>query len=691
MIRIRRTAAAVAIATAVAVAAPALIASAAPAHEPASIELDTVGHLTWGFTAEPPAALRAELVEAMEVAINATNTIARYDGTVGSGSGWANKVRVNYNSGVPTAQASLQWEITFGGSRNGRVAQHELSHWLTWNPTLFGNLSSGGKWQGPITTQRYAARSGAGTSLSVSTGNGHWWDYGLNYDTEWSRTNSARNVVIASSVRADMGYSDGVARVDGEYRLATKQYPELLVTASGTAPLAESTTDPAQLWNLDADDNAYWSFANAGGTLAATSSGSVSLTGNLTAWEPIPATDGYFVLKNPALNNRCLAVPTTSSGALRTVTCNTNDNYQLFHIAKKAVAIAVQSLPSPSLATTVGAAPALPAKLTAALADGSSREVPVTWDLTGVDFSTPWSTVTVTGSYGSATTTARVEVVPAGTEFFADINGTASGTLGFDSPAYLSVKALLGDQLLNGAPDQALTGDRTWGHWGKDAAGVSTVNYKGVVAGAYDKLTTTGLYTANPSGASVGYTLTLPAGRHTIAAGSHSWWAGNSRTANVALAYGGQTHPMGTITLNTATPATVLSYDIVLAQPGPVTLSLTGTNGQSPLLSWVAAVALEAAPAAPASPVSLTATTRCVAGKATVVVTAVNDGEHSAAVSLSTPYGSKSDLTVASGKSASVTFTTRQAQIDATAVTGTAEAGGQAFALSAAAGATNCG
>src|SRR5690606_13806136 len=40
----------------------------------------------------------------------------------------------------------------------------------------------------------------------------------------------------------------------------------------------------------------------------------------------------------PKLDNRCLAAPTTPGGALRTLTCSTNDSYQLFHLARQAVA-----------------------------------------------------------------------------------------------------------------------------------------------------------------------------------------------------------------------------------------------------------------------------------------------------------------------------------------------------------------
>lgn len=318
------------------------------------------------------------------------------------------------------------------------------------------------------------------------------------------------------------------------------------------------------------------------------------------------------------------------------------------------LAAQIASLPQPSLATTVGDAPALPAVLAATMADGSTHEVPITWNLDGVDFSAPWATVAVTGSYGAATTTARVEVVPAGTVFFADVNGTASGSLGYDSPAYLAVKGLLGDQLLNASADQKLATGGVWGHWGRNAAGSSVVNYKGIVAGAYSKTTTTGMYTSDQVGASVGYTLTLPAGKHTIAAGSYSWWPGNARTANVSLTYDGQTHQVGTVTLNSASPSQVLSYDIELAAAGAVTLSLTATNAQSPMLSWVAATG-EVLPA----PLTAAVATRCVAGKVVLAVTVTNPRAEAVTVEVVSPYGAKSAVAVEAGASKSVTFASR--------------------------------
>jgi uncharacterized repeat protein (TIGR02543 family) len=255
----------------------------------------------------------------------------------------------------------------------------------------------------------------------------------------------------------------------------------------------------------------------------------------------------------------------------------------------------IVAVPQAWSATFVDQAPAgLPATLTAQLNDGTTRDLPVTWNLAGLDFRQPWATVAVPGTVSGLPTTAWVEVVPLGLTYFADVNGTSgwSGSLGYDSPAYLAVADLLDGALLNGAPDQVYQGDRTWGHYAQNAAGTRDLQYRGPSAGAYSKVTTTGLYTANQVGAEDRYTFTLPAGRYTIAAGSYSWWASSSRSYNVFLDYDGAPHQVASaVTLNTATPGRTLSYDITLAAPGTVTLRLRATNAQSPMLSWAAAVA----------------------------------------------------------------------------------------------------
>ncbi len=92
-------------------------------------------------------------------------------------------------------------------------------------------------------------------------------------------------------------------------------------------------------------------------------------------------------------------------------------------------------------------------------------------------------------------------------------------------------------------------------------------------------------------------------------------------------------------------------------------------NGQSNQ-RW-SSVTREAA-AAPQGVLTASATPRCVSGRVVVVVSATNTGATSAAVSLSSPWGRKPSVDVASGKSVSQSFTTRARSIAASTVTAAA-------------------
>lgn len=260
-------------------------------------------------------------------------------------------------------------------------------------------------------------------------------------------------------------------------------------------------------------------------------------------------------------------------------------------VASLPLANHIVSFPATWVATYVGQQPNLPTTLDATLTDGSTRAVPVTWNLSGADVSQPWASLSIAGGYGAATTTAHVEVVPPGLTYFGDVNATKAA-LGYDSPAYQAIAALVGDGLVNKSPDQVYQNGATWGSWAQDASGAMNLQYKAPLAGDYSKLTTTGLFTANQVGAFDAYTFTLPAGRYTIAAGSYTWFPSNSRTYNVFLDYDGVSHQVqSAVTLNSSTLSRTLSYDIDLAQAGTVTIRLQATNAQSPMLSWAAAVA----------------------------------------------------------------------------------------------------
>jgi hypothetical protein len=141
-----------------------------------------------------PADIRAQITYAMDGAVAQYN---RY--------GTFNKVlTVNYNPGVPTAQASYSGWIDFGGSRNYRVALHEISHTLgvgthwSWSGFL-----QGGTWTGSHGVQQ--VREFDGPTASVSSDGTHFWPYGLNYDNEGSTESFRRHVLMVAAFRRDLG------------------------------------------------------------------------------------------------------------------------------------------------------------------------------------------------------------------------------------------------------------------------------------------------------------------------------------------------------------------------------------------------------------------------------------------------------------------------------------------------------
>ncbi|WP_405396052.1 OmpL47-type beta-barrel domain-containing protein [Microbispora hainanensis] len=95
------------------------------------------------------------------------------------------------------------------------------------------------------------------------------------------------------------------------------------------------------------------------------------------------------------------------------------------------------------------------------------------------------------------------------------------------------------------------------------------------------------------------------------------------------------------------------------------------------------------------TPLTVTAASRCVGSSAYVAVTAVNDGDVPATITLTTPYGTKTVADVAPGKQAYQSFNTRAGQIGAgkATVTGTSLINGEQVTTSyeAAYNAISCG
>ncbi|KAF2868092.1 hypothetical protein BDV95DRAFT_501178 [Massariosphaeria phaeospora] len=116
----------------------------------------------------------------------------------------ANKViKVFYAPGVPTAEASYNGDLRFGSNRaymTERTAMHEISHTLGVGQTAaFDRKCKAGDWK----TALPLLRSFDGASAKISCGGGHFWPYGLNYETEWSETNADRHVKMVEAMLTD--------------------------------------------------------------------------------------------------------------------------------------------------------------------------------------------------------------------------------------------------------------------------------------------------------------------------------------------------------------------------------------------------------------------------------------------------------------------------------------------------------
>ncbi len=113
-------------------------------------------------------------------------------------------LNVYYSSGVPTAQANYDGVITFGGSRNSRVAMHEILHTLgVGTYWAWGNNLSGGVWTGQYANALIQEFDGAGAE--VHGDKDHFWPYGLNYDSEDGKLVRVRTIRMAAALVSDMG------------------------------------------------------------------------------------------------------------------------------------------------------------------------------------------------------------------------------------------------------------------------------------------------------------------------------------------------------------------------------------------------------------------------------------------------------------------------------------------------------
>lgn len=115
----------------------------------------------------------------------------------------AKTVHVYYSPGVPTAEANYNGDLRFGSDRaymTERTAMHEIAHTLGVGQTAaFDQKCAANDW--PIATPLLQSWDGAGARINC--GGGHFWPYGLNYETEWSETNGDRHVQLVDAMLKD--------------------------------------------------------------------------------------------------------------------------------------------------------------------------------------------------------------------------------------------------------------------------------------------------------------------------------------------------------------------------------------------------------------------------------------------------------------------------------------------------------
>ena len=140
-------------------------------------------------------ARRSAATAALQAAVNRYNAYGDF--------GNAN-IYVYYSAGIPTAQASYNGSIGFGGTWPAeRVTMHEMAHYLGLPSGNWSSLFSTGTLSGPRAGR--IVRQFDGEEAALRGDSIHFWPYGLNYDSEGSEINRQRHVAVVYGMRADLG------------------------------------------------------------------------------------------------------------------------------------------------------------------------------------------------------------------------------------------------------------------------------------------------------------------------------------------------------------------------------------------------------------------------------------------------------------------------------------------------------
>ncbi len=311
---------------------------------------------------------------------------------------------------------------------------------------------------------------------------------------------------------------------------------------------------------------------------------------------------------------------------------------------------------------------------------GAEDELPTTVEIAGTPRTVEWDAesaakprvelapLTVAGRLidTGQPVVARFEIVPAGLVYYID-----SGTGGVESPQYTAVKNAV-EGLRNDKVDQVSASTTQWGHLaeGTKVKGTTDINDK----------SSTGLYQDTTR---MTYRLPLEAGTYTLTGGFTEWW-GLTRTMNHTVSADGVELAKGNIALSASSSplAETLSFTLDSATTVEYVVTNEGAGSEKPVISWLAVA--DVTPPAPDLLFAATSTTRCVAGKVVVVVTAANNDAAPLAMTVATPFGTKHLGTLESGKRVSAAFSTRLPSVpsDVVSLTATATIAGEQVEVS---------
>jgi F5/8 type C domain/Ricin-type beta-trefoil lectin domain-like len=316
--------------------------------------------LTWHWNSVPTdSAIQSAIASAMDSAVASYNTYSNYTYDIG----------VIYDSSVATADASYLGQIRFGGSRNYRVAMHEMSHYLgTGTYSAWSGLVVNGRWIGVHANA--AMQSYDGPSAGIGCDTQHYWPYGANQDSEG--VNPQRLVGLVGTFRRDMGLADlTLGYAPGTYRLRNRATGKMLDTNGSTADSAqmqqytdEATTD--QQWTLALVSSDIFTLTSVSSSKRLDSLGNTadgSAVGQSTAststtqqWRIQRTDSGYFKIVNVA-NGKCLDAGgqiTDGSGMQnQTIDSSIDQEWKLVHTSYQAPApIGVISQSRPVICST---------------------------------------------------------------------------------------------------------------------------------------------------------------------------------------------------------------------------------------------------------------------------------------------------------------------------------------------------